>query len=496
MQRRFVVGCCLGLAACGDPEAQAMGATGSTSQGETTSSSTATPGSSESTDVSSSETSGGGWTVDPDGSSSGGAPTLDEQLAEVLAMQEVPVVPLEPAPAQDLALVALGEALFFDPLLSGNQDIACATCHHPSFGTGDGLSLSLGTGAVGLGPERAEGPHPPFVPRHATALFNVGDPSFTRMFWDARVEVDARGALQTPLGTDLLPGLDSALAAQAMFPVLDRLEMRGEPGDMTVLGEVNELAAFADDDVAGAWAAIMERLLEVDGYVALFSAAYPGRSLDALTFADAANALAAYESDAFSYPASPWDDYLRGDLTAISDAAKFGAILFYGAAECGACHSGPLLTDHAMHNTGIPQLGPGVGASAPFDHGRALVSGDPDDRFAFRTPSLRNVAITPPYMHDGVHVAFEQVLVHYGDPLRGIEDLQPDELLRELVATLQLDPEHVAEIVSLLSEDLNTTPSNVGLSNLREFLETLTDPAVEDLPDIRPQTVPSGLPVP
>ncbi len=446
--------------------------------------------------MSSSETRGGGWTVDPDGSSSDGAPTLDEQLAEVLAAQEVPVVPLQPAPAQDPALVALGEALFFDPLLSGNKDIACATCHHPSWGTGDGLSLSLGTGAVGLGPQRAEGAHPPFVPRHATALFNVGDPSFTRMFWDARVEVDSRGTLHTPLGADLLPGLHSALAAQAMFPVLDRLEMRGEPADMTVLGEVNELAQLADDDVAGVWAAIMERLLEVDGYVALFSAAYPDRSLDALTFSDAANALAAYESDAFSYPASPWDDYLRGDLTAISDAAKFGAILFYGAAECGACHSGPLLTDHATHNTGIPQLGPGVGASAPFDHGRALVSGDPDDRFSFRTPSLRNVATTPPYMHDGVHVAFEQVLVHYGDPLRGIEDLQPDGLLPELVATLQLDPEHVAEIVGLLSEDLNTTPNNVGLSNLREFLETLTDPAVADLPDIRPQTVPSGLPVP
>ena len=99
-------------------------------------------------------------------------------------------------------------------------------------------------------------------------------------------------------------------------------------------------------------------------------------------------------------------------------------------------------------------------------------------------------------MHDGVHVDFEQVLVHYGDPLRGIEDLDPEGLLPELIRTLQLDPAHVAEIVALLSEDLKTEPSNVGLSNLREFLETLTDPAVADLPDARPETVPSGLPVP
>jgi cytochrome c peroxidase len=473
-----------------------MGATGSTSQGETTGVETTTSAASSGDGASSSDTSGGGWTADPDSSTSGDAPTLDEQLAELLAAQRVPVVPLEPSPAQDPARVALGEALFFDPLLSGNKDIACATCHHPAFGTSDGLPLSLGTGAVGLGPQRAEGDHPPFVPRHAPALFNVGDPSFTRMFWDGRVEVDARGVLLTPVGDALLPGLDSPLAAQAMFPVLDRLEMRGEPGDMTVLGETNELAPIADDEAEAIWAAIMTRLLEEDGYVALFSAAYPDRSLDALTFADAANALAAYQSDAFSFPASPWDDYLRGELSAISDAAKFGAILFYGAAECGACHSGPLLTDHAFHNTGIPQLGPGVGASAPFDHGRALVGGRPEERFAFRTPSLRNVSITAPYMHDGVHVDFERVLVHYGDPLRGIEDLDPEGLLPELVRTLQLDPAHVAEIVGSLSEDLNTTPSNVGLSNLREFLETLTDPAVETLPSLVPKAVPSGLPVP
>lgn len=495
MTRWVFVGCCLGLAACGDPQAPATGSTGSTSGGETAG--TPEPGSSSSSgEASGSETRGGGWTVDPDGSTSGGAPTLDEQLAELLAAQAVPVVPLEPAPAHDPALVALGEALFFDPLLSGNKDIACATCHHPSWGTSDGLSLSLGTGAVGLGPERAAGAHPPFVPRHAMALFNVGDPSFTRMFWDARVELDAEGTLHTPLGDALLPGLDSALAAQAMFPVLDRLEMRGAAGDTTVLDEVNELAEIPDDDVAAVWAAIMQRLLAVEGYVALFSAAYPDRSLDALTFADAANALAAYESGAFSYPASAWDDYLRGDLAALSDAAKFGAILFYGAARCGACHAGPLLTDHMVHNTGIPQLGPGVGVSAPFDHGRALVSGAPEERFAFRTPSLRNVAVTPPYMHDGVHVDFEAVLVHYGDPLRGIEDLEPEGLLRELITTLQVDPAHVAEILGLLSEELNTTPSNVGLSNLREFLETLTDPAVADLGDLRPQAVPSGLPVP
>lgn len=436
------------------------------------------------------------WTAGTESGTTGDPPSLDEQLAELLAAQAVPVVPLSPPPAQDPALVALGEALFFDPILSGNMDTACASCHHPSFGSSDGLSLTLGTGAVGVGPARAEGDHPPFVARNAQALFNLGDPSFSRMFWDGRVELDARGELHTPAGADLLSGLDSALAAQAMFPVLDRQEMRGEAGDFTVLGGANELAAFDDDARPEIWAAIMERLGAIDAYVQLFEAAFPGRAFDTLTFAHAANALAAYQSEAFSFPSAPWDAYLGGTLTAISDAAKVGALRFYGSAGCGNCHSGPLLTDHQFHSTGVPQLGPGRGTSAPFDHGRELVTGDPQDRFGFRTPSLRNVEVSAPYMHDGALVDFERTLVHYGSPTTSIEDFDPKGLLPELVPTIQQDPAHIDEIVATLSPDLVLEPSFVGLSNLREFLLTLTDPGVFSLEDIRPQSVPSGLPVP
>ncbi|MBV1860608.1 MAG: hypothetical protein KUG77_19500 [Nannocystaceae bacterium] len=435
------------------------------------------------------------WTA---GTESGTAdpPTLDEQLAELLAAQAIPVAPLSPAPAQDPALVALGEALFFDPILSGNMDTACASCHHPSFGSSDGLSLTLGTGAVGVGPARAEGAHPPFVPRNSQALFNLGDPSFTAMFWDGRVEFDARGELQTPAGPDLLPGLDSALAAQAMFPVLDRQEMRGDLGDLTILGGANELAAFDDGDRPAIWGALMERLGAIDAYVQLFDAAFSEQAFGTLSFADAANAIAAYESEAFSFPNSAWDDYLRGSLPAISDAAKVGALRFYGPAGCGECHSGPLLTDHRFHSTGVPQLGPGRGTSAPFDHGRELVTGDPQDRFGFRTPSLRNVEVSAPYMHDGALVDFERALVHYASPTTSIEIFDSSGLLPELAETVQQSPEHIEEIVGTLSRDLVVRPSFVGLSNLREFLETLTDPGVFALEDVRPASVPSGLPVP
>jgi len=458
---------------------------------------------SEQTSASSSSDTGessSSWSPDSGEQSSetGPPPTLDETLAALLAAQEIPVAPLAPLPAQDPALVALGEALFFDPILSGPKDTACASCHHPEWASGDGLSLTLGTGASGVGPARAEGEHPPFVPRHAMALFNLGDPSVTRLFWDARVELDEAGVLQTPLGeqlpADIAAELDGVLAAQALFPVLDRLEMRGEPGSQTVLDEPNELAALPDDDPAAIWAAIMDRLQAIPGYVELFAAAYPDQDLATLDFAHAANAIAAYEREAFALPSAPWDAYLDGQLDALSDAAKLGAILFYGAAACANCHSGPLLSDHQIHATGVPQLGPGKPGSAPYDHGRELVSGDAEQRFGFRTPPLRNVAETAPYMHDGALVTLQQVLVHYADPTTIIDKLDRDLLLPELAATVHDDPAHVAELVGSLSPLLADDPAFVGLSNIREFLESLSDPAIAELPGLRPETVPSGLP--
>ena len=321
------------LAGCGDDAPPSAEATGSSSTASPSTTSTDSGASTTTTMADSSSSSA----ADDESTSTGGQ-SLDELLLALLAEQDPPVVPLvAPAPA-DPDLVALGEALFFDPILSGNQDIACATCHHPEYGLSDGLSITLGTGATGLGPQRAEGPHPPFVPRHSMSLFNIGHEEFTHMFWDSRVERGPGGLLLTPAGPDLLPGLDGPLAAQAMFPVLDRLEMRGQPGDMTIGGEPNELAALADDDPTAIWAAIMTRLGTIPAYAPLFAAAFPSRSFADLSFADAANAIAAYEGTAFSFPSTPWDDYLAGDLTAITDAAKLGALLFYGSAGCANCH--------------------------------------------------------------------------------------------------------------------------------------------------------------
>ena len=403
------------------------------------------------------------------------------------------VRPIE-KPAVDAAKVKLGQALFFDKILSGNRNISCATCHHPAAFTGDGLPVSIGQGGSGLAQSRT----PPtdasgemvFIPRNAPDIFNRA--GFDRMFWDARVAKDPNGALTTPAGDDLLPGLESALAAQAMFPVTSRDEMRGHPGE-------NELADIDDDDFQGMWKALMDRLLAIDEYRQLFAAAYPDTDPNQLTFAHAANAIAAFETEHWTLPDSPFDQYLAGDDAALSTQAKRGAILFYGKAGCARCHSGPLMTDQKFHNRVVPQVGPGKGDGddGTWDFGRARVTGDPADRFKFRTPPLRNVAATGPYMHDGAFSTLEAAVRHCLDPATSAQNYDPAEHLppelRPLYRANQTatilaaaDPDEIAPVELTEAE----------IADLLAFLESLTSPGIGSLGihDI-PDSVPSGLPL-
>lgn len=153
-----------------------------------------------------------------------------------------------PAPTK----VQLGKFLFLDKILSGNQNISCATCHHPLAATGDGLSLPVGEGGQGLGITRNTGLGDDAiyerVPRNATPLFNLGATSMTAMFHDGRVEVNlqATSGFHTPAGDDLPVGiLDNVLAAQAMFPVTSAAEMAGQPGENSIAD------AAAADNLAG-----------------------------------------------------------------------------------------------------------------------------------------------------------------------------------------------------------------------------------------------------
>lgn len=233
------------------------------------------------------------------------------------------------------------------------------------------------------------------------------------------------------------------------------------------------------------------------GYKSLFFAAYPSISnVDDFTFGHAAEAIASYESQAFAAFNSPFDDYLRGDNSALTDEQKRGAMLFFGAARCSQCHNGPLLSDNQHHGIAAPQVGPGK--NMPFDDlGRALETLDPNDEYTFRTPSLRNIALTSPYTHSGAYYTLEAVVRHHMYPEQSLLSYDPTQLPAIFESTVDFDASRqgrrIAQISPILQTPIALTDAEVD--DLVAFLHALTDPASINLTDEVPDTVPSGLPV-
>ena len=422
--------------------------------------------------------------------------SVDPQLAALLA--DAGAGPLPPPELAAPEVIALGEMLYWDPILSGNRDTACVTCHHPAFGTGDGLSLPVGTGGRGLGSARTLGAGREFVARNATPVYNLGYPAWETLFWDGRVHGNPLTGFDTPASDRLPEGLTSALAAQALFPVTSRDEMLGDRGDTDIFGNPNELAHFKPRSEPDAiWAGLMARLLAIPAYVDLFHAAYPQTPVEDLGIQHAANAIGAYEAAAFSYLNSPWDAYLRGEADALSDSAKRGAILFYGAAGCAECHSGVHLTDFQYHNMAVPHVGPGKGREEPLDFGRARETGDACDLFAYRTPPLRNVALTGPWMHDGAYTTLEGAVRHMLDPVGSLRNYDPAQLSPELQGMVYLNPEIIERQLTAPSAPApgGLALSEAQIADLLAFLEALTDPAALDWQPLVPEAVPSGLTV-
>jgi cytochrome c peroxidase len=434
-----------------------------------------------------------GWTTP-----SGPPASLDAELRQSLSRWGT--VPIGPTAAQPPALVDLGQALMFDKVMSGNRDIACATCHNPVTNAGDGLALAIGTGGSGLGPSRTLGPGRQFIPRNAPTLLNTGLGA-VYLFWDGRVSgfgFGGGGPFQTPAGNQLPAGLPTLLAAQAMFPVMNRGEMRGVPGDHDRFGNPNELAEFGDSDFVGLWQAVMQRLLAIPEYVSKFNAAFPGTPTSQLGFQHAATAIAAFETQALTRTDSPFDRYLQHDDAAMTPEQKRGALLFFGdTARCASCHGGPLLGSQTFANAGVPQLGPGVGSGAPLDFGRGELVNQEFYRFAFRATPLRNVELTAPYMHDGAFPDLEAVLHHYNDVPRALREYDASQLPSALQPMYHGDAATISAVLAHLDGRL-TQPlglSEVEISELVAFLKALTDPSARDLTSLIPVTVPSGLPV-
>ncbi|MCP4427278.1 MAG: c-type cytochrome [Chloroflexi bacterium] len=428
-------------------------------------------------------------------SNSNQAAQLDDQLAAII--QQANLKPIDLGETPDPAKVALGQALFFDKELSGSRDVACATCHHPLHNSHDELNLSIGVGGAGLGPERTLGEARLLIPRNAPDIYNRGSAEWQTMFWDGRIQILPDGQLDTPADEETPDGLDNVVAAQALFPLTSMDEMRGKKGDLDINDELNELAAMNGDDFTAIWQGVMARLLTIPEYVTLFAEAYPETSTDELDIRHAANAIGAFEIAAFSFDDSPWDRYLAGETAVLSNEAKQGAILFYGKANCAVCHSGNLMTDQQYHNILVPQIGPGHRDSAGYDIGRARVTDDQTDAFAFRTPPLRNITATGPWMHNGAYTALEQVIRHHIDPLDALQTYQPTGLSHDLDATFRNDLSTVLIMVETLDPLIENVPelSDEEIAQLLAFLDALTSETAVDLAHLIPDSVPSGLPI-
>ena len=403
-------------------------------------------------------------------------------------------------PATDPLLVDIGRDLFFDPILSGNKNIACATCHHPSLASGDGMSLGLGEGAVALGAERhvsAENAPHNRIPRNAPALFNLGAYEFRVMFHDGRVQADADQVFgfKMPPNAVLERPVSSALAAQALMPPTSADEMAGQDDENPISRAATEGRLAGP---GGVWDLLCKRIEAIPEYVERFDLALgSGRKLH---FTDIARAIAEFETFEFQSIDSAFDRYLRGETGAMTADQVAGMDLFYGTANCASCHSGAFQTDHSFHAIGLPQFGPGKEEGGYADRGRLAVTGDEEDRYRFRTPSLRNVAVTAPYGHNGAYADLEAMVRHHLDPIRGLTQYDRSQA-RLAVAEVETadwaamddmdEVIRIAEATEIMPVDL----SDAQIAQLLAFLGALTDPKARTGRLGPPESVPSGLPI-
>ncbi len=328
---------------------------------------------------------------------------------------------IENLPSSEKAM--LGKLLFWDPILSGNKDVACVTCHHPNSGYAEQLDLSLGIGGEGLSEARRNGV---LIKRNAPTILNtafnginemgVNIPENAPMFWDNRVQ---------------------SLEKQAIKPILSGEEMRGD--------EITE-EAIVDT--------ILLRLKNIPEYNSRFTEVF---GEDGITEENLGKAIAAFERTLLSNN-SRFDQYANGDKTALTSLEIRGMINFTEVG-CANCHNGPMFSDFELHVLTVPENE----KLNTIDNGNG--------EFAFRTPTLRNLNLTAPYMHNGLFSTLDEVMDFYDDvddvsQNSNIESQNRDEKLNQL----DLPDDKVASIIA--------------------FLNTLND---ENFDKIIPNKVPSNL---
>lgn len=391
---------------------------------------------------------------------------------------------------------AIGQLLFYDPILSGNRNISCGTCHHHDHASTDGLALGIGEGGTGLSKKRSVGVGHSLierrVPRNAPAMFNLGAKEMRVLFHDGRLEHgDMFGnGFNSPAEEWLPAGLTSLAAVQAMFPVASETEMAGEPED-------NEIAGAANDRIDNVWPIVAERVRMP--YRDLMIEAYDDvDTAGDITMVHVANALGDFIN-------SEWRSYESAyDLNKMSNIQQAGADLFFGKAGCAGCHSGALFTDQKFYALGLPAFGPGRTRRfdpIPRDVGRMGETDLLEDAYRFRTPTLRNVADTAPYGHNGAYPTLEGIIRHHLDPVAALAEwrpemvaLTPHEVLSKVDFIIQEDRREMGRQVA----KIDITPmvlTDGEVEALVAFMHALSDEARLAGRLGRPDSVPSGLPI-
>lgn len=284
--------------------------------------------------------------------------------------------------------VELGRFLFYDPILSGNKTMACANCHLPEGGFTDNLAVSKGVdGSVGL--------------RSSMSLLNAGYVT-KGLFWDGRIQT---------------------LEEQALLPVEDVIELHSE------------------------WETVEERLKNHNDYPTRFRKAFGINHAGEITKELAVKAIAQFERSLVSAN-SKYDRVIRKEAFFEEDELN-GFELFFDVpndlpdAECGHCHNAPLFTVNQYFNNGLDSVASLEGFK---DKGLGAITNNLFDNGKFRAPTLRNIALTAPYMHDGRFQTLEEVIDHYNEGAHFADNIDP------LIATkgLGLSEQHKKDLIAFL----------------------------------------------
>ena len=393
----------------------------------------------------------------------------------------------------DPRLANVGRLLWFDTVTGLNGDNACAGCHSPTNGFGDSQSIAIGIENNGIvGPDR-RGPR---NMRRAPMVINAA--FFPSLMWNGRFSSlsgdpfdNSGGFLFPPPEGTGLSDQPHLLVAQASIPPTERTEVAG-------------FAFLGDNDAIRM--EVARRLNDVVQYRRLFGQVFQSvRGGGSITFQMFARAIAEFEFS-LTFANAPIDRFARGDITALTASEKRGALLFFRKAGCASCHSvsgasNEMFTDFRSHAIAVPQLVPSVtnnqfdGVAANEDFGREDATGETKDRYAFRTPSLRNVAVEAAYMHDGAFTSLRAAIRHHLNAAGSLLAYDPSAqgLPADLTCAVGPRPPLLDALDPLLRTSIELSPDE--FDDLVAFVENgLLDRRT--LPDrlrkLVPDTLPSG----